>query len=137
MVNSTLTKSVYGICIDPNDDRHLASFVESQMSVWDTRNFEKPILTLLHTKPLLRIAWCPTKHNLLSSLQRESSVINLYDIQHTVVNNEEVEPSVLERVVIPGSPHNITSYSWHQNDENRFLAIAFSGDKAGSFFVLY
>lgn len=67
------------------------------------------------------------RHNLLASLQRDSSVINLYDIQHTVVGTEEVEPSVLERVIVPGSPHNITSFSWHSSDENRLLAIALSG----------
>lgn len=72
------------------------------------------------------ISW-PFRYNLLSSLQRDSSVVNLYDIQHTMVGNEEVEPSVLERVIVPGSPHNITSYSWHSRDENRFLTIALSG----------
>lgn len=127
-VNSTPTKAVFGICIDPHDDRHLASYTDNLISVWDTRNFEKPILILTHSKHLLKIAWCPTKYNLLSSLQRDSSVINLYDIQHTMVGNEEVEPSVLERVVVPGSPHNITSYSWHERDENRFLTIALSGE---------
>lgn len=54
-------------------------------------------------------------------------MINLYDIQHAVVGNEEVEPSVLERVIDPGFPHIITSFSWHSYDENRLLAIALSG----------
>lgn len=125
--NSTLTKAVYGICVDPHDDKHLASFVENQISVWDTRNFEKPIMTLLHMKSLLKVLWCPTKYNLLGALQKDSSVINLYDIQHTMVDNEEVEPSALERAVVPGSPHNISSFSWHFHDENRFSTIAVSG----------
>ncbi|XP_044266200.1 GATOR complex protein MIOS-B [Tribolium madens] len=127
ITNSTLTKAVFGVCMDPNDDRHLASFSENNIYVWDTRNFEKPILTLHQNKPVIKIAWCPTKYNLLGSLQKESSVINLYDIQHTVIGNEEVEPSVLERNVVPGSPHNIMSFSWHNSDENRFLTIALSG----------
>lgn len=67
------------------------------------------------------------RQNLLSALQRDSSIINLYDIQHVMVGNEEVEPIVLERVVIPGSPHNITSFSWHKTDENRLLTMALSG----------
>lgn len=58
---STLTKAVLGVCIDPNDDRHLASFIENNVFVWDTRNFEKPIWTQHHNKPLMKIAWCPTK----------------------------------------------------------------------------
>ncbi|RZC42359.1 WD repeat-containing protein mio-B [Asbolus verrucosus] len=127
ITNSTLTKAVFGVCMDPNDDRHLASFFENNIYVWDTRNFEKPILTLHHNKPVMKLAWCPTKYNLLGALQKESSVINLYDIQHTVIGNEEVEPSVLERDVAPGSPHNIMSFSWHNSDENRFLTIALSG----------
>ncbi|KAJ8949341.1 hypothetical protein NQ314_008261 [Rhamnusium bicolor] len=127
MINSTITKAVYGVCMNPYGDRHLASFHDNQIFVWDLRNFEKPVLTLPQTKPLLKIAWCPTKFSLLASLQRESSVINLYDIQHTIVGNEEVEPTVMERVVVPGSPHNITSFSWHSKDENRLLTIALSG----------
>ncbi|KAF5296730.1 hypothetical protein FQR65_LT10166 [Abscondita terminalis] len=126
-VNSTLTKAVYGVCVDPHNDKHLASFIDNQVCMWDTRNFEKPIVTLPHNKQVIKIGWCPTRHNLLASLQRDSSVIHLYDIQHTVVGNEEVEPSVLERVIVPGSPHNITSFSWHHTDENRLLAIALSG----------
>lgn len=54
-------------------------------------------------------------------------MINLYDIQHPVVGNEEIEPSVLERVVVPGSSHSILSYSWHESDENRFLCLNQTG----------
>lgn len=124
---SNVTKAVYGICIDPHNEKHLASYVDNQIYIWDIRNFEKPISTLSHIKPLLKISWSPTKYNLLGALQKDSSVINLYDIQHTLVGNEEIEPSVLERSIIPGSPHNITSFSWHFSDENRFLTIALSG----------
>lgn len=56
-------------------------------------------------------------------------MINLYNIQQTVVSNEEVEPTVMERLITPGSPHNITSFSWHNFDENRLLTIALSGMK--------
>jgi hypothetical protein len=51
----------------------------------------------------------------------------LHDIQYTVVGNDEVEPSVLERSVFPGTTNNITSFSWHPTHENRLLTIAFSG----------
>lgn len=126
--NSASTKSVYGVCVDhSSNDRHLASFHDYQISIWDTRNFEKPISTLAHLKHIRKIAWCPTRHNLLGALERECSTLNLYDIKHTMVGNEEIEPSVLERVIIPGSPHNITSFSWHEHDKNRLLSIAISG----------
>lgn len=68
------------------------------------------------------------RQNCLSSLQKDSSVINLFNIQQTIVNNEEVDPTVMERVITPGSPHNITSFSWHNVDENRLLTIAVSGN---------
>ncbi|KAK9890772.1 hypothetical protein WA026_012117 [Henosepilachna vigintioctopunctata] len=127
VVISNMTKAVYGVCVDPHNDKHLASYLENQTFIWDIRNFEKPIITLTHLKPVVKIEWCPTKYNLLGTLQKDSSCIILYDIQRTLVGNEEIEPSVLERSVLPGSPHNITSFSWHRSDESRFLTIALSG----------
>ncbi|KAJ9588221.1 hypothetical protein L9F63_018385 [Diploptera punctata] len=127
IVNSTPTKSVYGLVVDPHKDHQLASFVENQISVWDTRNFEKPVLTLTQNKPVTKIHWCPTRHNLLGSLMRDSPSIHLHDIQQTVIGNDEVEPSVLERTIHPGTTNNITSFSWHPTHENRLLEISLSG----------
>lgn len=61
MINSTLTKAVYGISINPHEDRHLASFFDTVIYLWDLRNFEKPVQTLPHAKQLLKIEWCPTR----------------------------------------------------------------------------
>ncbi|KDR16180.1 GATOR complex protein MIOS [Zootermopsis nevadensis] len=126
-VNSTPTKAVYGLVVDPHNDHQLASFVENQISVWDTRNFEKPVLTLIHSKPVIKVLWCPTRHNLLGSLLRDSTSLHLHDIQYTVVGNDEVEPFVQEQSVHPGTANNITSFSWHPTHENRLLTIALSG----------
>ncbi|XP_075236939.1 GATOR complex protein mio isoform X2 [Lycorma delicatula] len=123
-VNSAPTKAVYGITVAPFNDNQLASFIENQIAIWDTRSFEKPILTLPQAKPVLKIIWCPTRHNLLGSLQRESSGINLHDIQQSV---DDADPSVLERSVQPGSDSQLTSFSWHPQDENRLLTIAITG----------
>ncbi|KAJ8985000.1 hypothetical protein NQ317_016911 [Molorchus minor] len=112
MINSTMTKGVFG---------------KIKFSFGICGTLKKPVWTLQHNKPVLKIEWCPTKFSLLASLHRESSVINLYDIQHSIVGNEEVEPTVMERIIVPGSPHNITSFSWHNVDENRLLTIALSG----------
>ncbi|PSN33611.1 WD repeat-containing protein mio [Blattella germanica] len=101
----------------------LASYVENQISVWDTRNFEKPVVTLTQSRPVTKILWCPTRHNLLGSLLRDSAAIHLHDIKQTVIGNDEIEPSVLERSVHPGTA-NITSFSWHPTHENRLLTIA-------------
>ncbi|KAG5872709.1 hypothetical protein JTB14_008803 [Gonioctena quinquepunctata] len=127
MVNSTVTKAVFGVCTNPGDDRQIASFYENQVCVWDTRNFEKATVVIPQNKIVSKIGWCPTKFSSLASLQRESSVINLYQIKQAVVSSEELEPNVMERIVAPGSPHNITSFSWHSTDENRLLTIAVSG----------
>ncbi|XP_066997693.2 GATOR2 complex protein MIOS isoform X2 [Anabrus simplex] len=127
IINSTPTKAVYGLAVDPCNDYQLASFVENQISIWDTRNFEKPVLTVTQPKPVTKVLWCPTRHNLLGSLLRDSSTIYLHDIRHTVVGNDEVEPSVLERSVQPCPASNITSFSWHPTHENRLMTIALSG----------
>nr|CAH7764238.1 unnamed protein product [Callosobruchus chinensis] len=126
MINSTFTKGVYGVCTNPNNDRYLASFYDTQICLWDIRNFEKPIYLIPPEKGIVQIAWCPTKQSALASLQRDSSVLDIFDIQHTS-SSEEAEPTVLERVITPGSPHNITSFSWHPTDYNRLLTIALSG----------
>lgn len=126
VVNSTLTKAVHGICMNPHNDAYVASYIDHQINIWDTRNFEKALISLVVLKPVVKLAWCPTKHNLLGSLLRESTHINLYDIEHCSTN-EEIEPSVIERLVSTGSMHHLTSFAWHANDENRFLAIAVTG----------
>ncbi|PNF34608.1 WD repeat-containing protein mio [Cryptotermes secundus] len=126
-ITSTPTKAVYGLVVDTHNDHQLASFVENQISVWDTRNFEKPVLTLTQSKPVTKVLWCPTRHNLLGALLKDSTAIHLHDIQYTVVGNDEVEPSVLERSVYPGTANNITSFSWHPTHESRLLTISLSG----------
>ena len=45
---TTATKAVFGVCVDPQHEEKVASFVENQVSVWDLRWFDKP----LHTLPL-------------------------------------------------------------------------------------
>lgn len=80
--------------------------------------------------------WCVTevwlclfhnRHNLLGSLLRDSCALSLYHVQHTLVGNDEIEPTVLERSVQPGASNPITSFSWHPTHENRLLTIAQSG----------
>ncbi|XP_034247778.1 GATOR complex protein MIOS-A isoform X2 [Thrips palmi] len=138
-VSSTPTKAVYGLAVDPQADHRLASFVDNQIYVWDTRNFEKPVLFLSQNKPVSKVSWCPTRNNLLGTLQRDSTCIGLYDIQPTMVGNDEVEPSFLERAVLPGvtgvaggaqtsTSGAITSFSWHPSHENRLLNISLSGN---------
>lgn len=60
-MNTAITKSVYGLSVHPHNDRHLASFIDNMITVWDTRNFERPILTMTHNKPVVKIHWCSTR----------------------------------------------------------------------------
>lgn len=63
MVKSTITKAVHGICVNPYNDKYLASFIDHQIYIWDIRNFEKSILTLAASKPILKLDWCPTRYS--------------------------------------------------------------------------
>lgn len=83
------------------------------------------LLVCYLSNPISFVLSC--RRNLLGSLLRDSTAIHLNDIQYTVVGNDEVEPSVLERKVYPGTTNNITSFSWHPTHENRMLTIALSG----------
>lgn len=60
-VKSTMTKAVYGFCVNPYNDKYMASFIDHQIYIWDIRNFEKSILTLAANKPILKLDWCPTR----------------------------------------------------------------------------
>ncbi|KAG8255982.1 hypothetical protein J6590_079341, partial [Homalodisca vitripennis] len=121
--NSAPTKAVYGVCIPPHNDHQLASYYENQIAIWDLRGFEKPVLTLPQAKTITKIVWCPTRHNLLGSLQRDSAVIHLHDVQQSM---DETEPSVLERSVQPRGEETLTSFSWHPTHDNRLITTTLS-----------
>lgn len=40
------------------------------------------MMTLSHQNSIINIAWSPTRFGLLSTLTKDSSVVQLYDIQH-------------------------------------------------------
>ncbi|KAJ8313969.1 hypothetical protein KUTeg_008530 [Tegillarca granosa] len=118
------TKNVFGLCTDPRNEFRLASFHENQVSVWDVRNFEKPILTLPETRPVMKINWCPTRMGFLAVLCKETSVIKLYDIRHANIGLEDLEPAIIERNIQPYGQHALTAFSWHPIHENRMLTIS-------------
>jgi WD repeat-containing protein mio len=129
------TKAVYGVCVDPHNDYQIGSRVDNTIALWDRRMFDKPLLTLVQNKAVTKILWCPTRHNLLGSLQRDSTVLHLADLRG-LGSEEEIAsgmdgggdpPAALERSVAPGSSHTITSFSWHPTDSNRLLTISMPG----------
>lgn len=128
IVYSTATKAVFGICMDPLEDRRIASYCnENKVSIWDVRNFKKPFCVLPQQKPIMKIEWCPTKYNLLGVLEKDSNAINLLEIKEAIVGTEEVEPAVQQRLVTPSNSNILTSFCWHSSDESRFLCISASG----------
>jgi len=121
--NVAITKAVYGLCVDPHFEHRLASFFEGHVSVWDTRNFDKPVLTLQDARQVVKVSWSPTRSGLLGVLHRDSPIVRLYDIQNTPVGTDELEPAVIERIVQPCKQNIISSFDWHHRHENRMLAV--------------
>ncbi len=58
------------------------------MHVWDTRNFDKPMLTLQDSKQMVKVSWSPTRSGLLAVLPKDSPVVKLYDIQNSAVGKD-------------------------------------------------
>jgi hypothetical protein len=87
--------------------------------IWDTRNFEKPVVSLETGRPVAGLAWCPTRwrigsksdfHSnksdfdrpgLLANSGRDSPSLLLHDIMSWAVGQEDGEPAVSNRSVLP------------------------------------
>jgi len=131
IVNQTLTKATYGLSVDPGSDYRISGYSETDPSVliWDTRNFEKPIITLNFPHQVTKVSWCPTRHGLLANSVRDSGVIMLRDIMSWAVSQEFGEASVTERTILPPANQigNIVDFSWHPTRENTLLAMGGQG----------
>ena len=57
-----------------------------KLQIWDTRNFEKPIISLDMERPVSRVAWCPTRPGLLASVGRDSGSVSC----HQNIQQDEV-----------------------------------------------
>ncbi|XP_014672958.1 PREDICTED: WD repeat-containing protein mio-like [Priapulus caudatus] len=125
-MNTTLTKAVYGVAVDPYNCFRIASYVDTQVAIWDTRNFDKPVLSLTENRSITRMSWSPTRMGLLATISKDSSVVKLYDIQHVTIG-DEVEPAIVERLVQPYGQHAVASFAWHPTHENRLLSATPSG----------
>ncbi|PZC85881.1 hypothetical protein B5X24_HaOG215243 [Helicoverpa armigera] len=151
-VTMTTTKYCYGICAEPCGGYQIASRGEGVACVWDARALQKPLLTIKHPRPLAQLQWCPTRRNLLVSLERDSTTLRIHDIQQANTDNKlnvsdstssqiaapaveaELEeqysrgPSVIEReVAVSAAPAPLLGYGWHPAHEGRLLAVCASG----------
>ncbi|GIY10130.1 GATOR complex protein MIOS [Caerostris darwini] len=120
---STTSKAVYNLCVDPDVEHRLASSIDNTFLLWDVRNFEKPVATFNKPKPITKLCWSPTRSGILAVLCKDSFTIDVYDIQ-SPAGNDEVEPAVVERNLEPFSSQSIMSFAWHPSNENRMLTIS-------------
>ncbi|XP_045138344.1 GATOR complex protein MIOS-A-like [Portunus trituberculatus] len=127
MCASTNTKAVYGICTDIHNEHRFASFFESQVSIWDLRNIERPVVNLDANKPVTKLSWCPSRVGLVASLCRDSPSIRLHDILHYTGGGEDQEPAVITRSITPDASTFISAFSWHPTHENRLLTASYTG----------
>ncbi|XP_020805972.1 WD repeat-containing protein mio [Drosophila serrata] len=127
---SIQTKTVQGLSVSPNGN-YLCSYVDSVITLWDPRNIKSPLRQIQSSKNHLQIAWCPTRTSLLSSLQRDSAYLTLYDIR-SVDNENSGEIYHVKRQISPFPPkyqHSgkfayVNCHSWHSRDFERALLLA-------------
>ncbi len=97
---SNFTRAVHGVCVDPFLDFRVASRYDNHVVIWDTRNFDKPIVTLTQPRRISQMAWSPTRAGLLCSSMESSPQMTIHDIQSWVVMSEDGEPAVTERSIV-------------------------------------
>lgn len=99
--------------------------------LWDLRAIERPLRQIQSSRNHMQIAWCPTRTSLLSSLQRDSPYITLYDIR-SVDNESSREVYHVKRQISPfpakyqhsGKFAAVNCLSWHPRDFERALLLA-------------
>ncbi|KAM8717529.1 hypothetical protein ACLKA7_004254 [Drosophila subpalustris] len=127
---SIQTKNVHGLSVAPNGN-YLCSYVDSVIMLWDLRAIERPLRQIQSSRNHMQIAWCPTRTSLLSSLQRDSPYITLYDIR-SVDNESSREVYHVKRQISPfpakyqhsGKFSAVNWLSWHPRDFERMLLLA-------------
>jgi len=125
---TTLTRATNGLIVDPSFEYRLAGHADNQVMIWDTRNFEKPVVSLDVSRPVAKLAWCPTRPGLLANAGRDSGCVQLHDIMAWAVGQEDGEPSVTDRIVEPPVDiGNISAFAWHPTQENTLLGVGSTG----------
>ena len=101
---TVLTKGVYGIALDPYYEHRFASLFENHIFIWDIRNFEKPVTTIgPEPRNVVKLEWSPTRTNMLASVIKDGSGIKLLDIKDYLNANNDLEPTIIDRIVNPFS----------------------------------
>lgn len=155
---TTPTRAVHGLTVDAFSDKRFASFVDNTVYIWDSRFFDKPLVTISESKAISQISWCPTRNHSFSALMSGDDFVKIYDIQQASLFSEDFEAKIVERLIHPfasstsssstspttsydqgvvGSftgaqnpsvPKQITSFDWHPASELRLIAISNTRD---------
>lgn len=154
---TTSTRAVHGLTVDAFSDKRFASYVDNTIYIWDSRFFDKPLVTIVESKPISQISWCTTRNHTFSALMSDDDCVKIYDIQQASLFSEDFEAKIVERLIHPfaqsaswsstttsnydqtmtGSfmshqnmniPKKITSYDWHPSSEFRLIAISNTRD---------
>ncbi|XP_017480098.1 PREDICTED: WD repeat-containing protein mio isoform X3 [Rhagoletis zephyria] len=117
-------------------DRHRS---DSCIAIWDIeRGVPKDAVSFFgHSESAhyhLQLSWCPTRSSLLTSLQRESPFITLYDIRSVDAESSR-EVYHVKRQLQPfqakyyasNKPPTLTYISWHNTDYERALLLSEQG----------
>lgn len=109
------TKSVYGLSIDPFNEHRFCCYVENTLEVYDLRlrNTTKPIFSVNapNSSPIVKVQWDPVRHNVLTCLTKDSTIIQQYHlIQSTSAAAENAEYTHMDRHV--GVCHLLTDFFW-------------------------
>jgi len=95
------TKAVHGLTVDAFSDRRFASYVDNTIFIWDSRFFDKPLVSITESKAVSQIRWCPTRNHAFSALMYGDDYVKIYDIQQASLFSEDFEAKIVERLIHP------------------------------------
>lgn len=126
---TSTTKAVYGVTVDAFSDKRFASFFENTIYIWDSRFFDKPLVTIVESKPISQISWCPTRNHSFSALMTGDDFVKIYDIQQASLFSEDFEAKIVERLIHPFASSSSTvsdsptTISYEQNVIGSFTGV--------------
>lgn len=98
---TTTTRAVHGLTVDSFSDKRFASYVDNTVHIWDSRFFDKPLVTITESKPISQISWCPTRNHTFSALMAGDDFVKIYDIQQASLFSEDFDAKIVERLIHP------------------------------------
>lgn len=118
---STPTRAVHGLTVDVFSDKRFASYFDNTIYIWDSRFFDKPLVTIVESKPVSQISWCPTRNHSFSALMSGDDFVKIYDIQQASLFSEDFEAKIVERLIHPfASSASSTSSSVSQTTNSSY-----------------